>query len=34
LMIAERSPGSIGTQPVRLGRAIYRSGAIMYQKRT
>ena len=34
LMIAERSPGSIGTQPVRLGRAVYRSGAIMYQKRT
>jgi hypothetical protein len=34
LMIAERSPGSVGTQPVRLGRAIYRSGAIMYQKRT
>jgi hypothetical protein len=34
LMIAERSPGSMGTQPVRLGRAVYRSGAIMYQKRT
>jgi hypothetical protein len=33
LMMAERSPGSIGTQPVRLGRAVYRSGAIMYQKR-
>jgi hypothetical protein len=33
LMMAERSPGSVGTQPVRLGRAVYRSGAIMYQKR-
>lgn len=33
LMLAERSPGSVGTQPVRLGRGIYRSGAIMYQKR-
>ncbi|HLM91194.1 MAG TPA: hypothetical protein VK424_03980 [Thermoplasmata archaeon] len=33
LMLAERNPGSVGTQPVRLGRGIYRSGAIMYQKR-
>ncbi len=33
LMLAERSPGAVGTQPVRLGRAVYRSGAIMYQKR-
>ena len=33
LMLAERSPGSVGTQPVRLGRGVYRSGAIMYQKR-
>lgn len=33
LMLAEQSPGSVGSQPVRLGRAVYRSGAIMYQKR-
>ncbi len=33
LMLAERSPGSVGTQPVRLGRGVYRSGAVMYQKR-
>jgi len=33
LMVAERSPGTMGSQPVRLGRAIYRSGAIMYQSR-
>jgi hypothetical protein len=33
LMLAERNPGSVGTQPVRLGRGVYRSGAIMYQKR-
>jgi len=33
LMLAERSPGVASTQPVRLGKAVYRSGAIMFQKR-
>jgi hypothetical protein len=32
LMLAERSPGVASTQPVRLGKAVYRSGAIMFQK--
>lgn len=32
LMLAERSPGAASTQPVRLGKAVYRSGAIMFQK--
>ncbi len=32
LMLAERTPGVASTQPVRLGKAVYRSGAIMFQK--
>jgi len=32
LMLAERSPGLSPSQPLRLGKAVYRSGAIMYQK--
>ena len=32
LMLAERSPGIAPSQPLRLGKAVYRSGAIMYQK--
>jgi hypothetical protein len=32
LMLAERNPGVASTQPVRLGKAVYRSGAIMFQK--
>jgi hypothetical protein len=32
LMLAERSPGITPSQPLRLGKAVYRSGAIMYQK--
>lgn len=32
LMLAERSPSVASTQPVRLGKAVYRSGAIMFQK--
>jgi hypothetical protein len=32
LMLAERSPSVASTQQVRLGRAVYRSGAIMFQK--
>ena len=32
LMLAERSPNVASTQPVRLGKAVYRSGAIMFQK--
>ena len=32
LMLAERSPGVASTQPVRLGKAVYRSGAIMFQR--
>lgn len=32
LMLAERSPGLNTSQPLRLGKAVYRSGAIMYQK--
>ena len=32
LMMAERTPGVASTQPVRLGKAVYRSGAIMFQK--
>ena len=34
LMLAERSPSVASTQPVRLGKAVYRSGAIMFQKRS
>ena len=33
LMLAERCPSVASTQQVRLGKAVYRSGAIMYQKR-
>jgi len=32
MMLAERSPGVASTAPVRLGKAVYRSGAIMFQK--
>ena len=32
LMLAERTPGIASTQPVRLGKAVFRSGAIMFQK--
>ncbi|HYA54584.1 MAG TPA: hypothetical protein VEG42_03165 [Thermoplasmata archaeon] len=34
LMLAERSPSVASTQSVRLGKAVYRSGAIMFQKPT
>jgi hypothetical protein len=32
LMLAERSPSTASTQSLRLGKAVYRSGAIMFQK--
>jgi hypothetical protein len=32
LMLAERSPSGASTQSLRLGKAVYRSGAIMFQK--
>ena len=32
LMLAERSPSVASTQSVRLGKAVYRSGAIMFQR--
>jgi len=32
LMLAERSPSLASTQSLRLGKAVYRSGAIMFQK--
>ncbi|MGD0588634.1 MAG: hypothetical protein ABSA63_07595 [Thermoplasmata archaeon] len=32
LMMAERSPSVASTQSLRLGKAVYRSGAIMFQK--
>ncbi|MGA8303227.1 MAG: hypothetical protein WA691_09030 [Thermoplasmata archaeon] len=32
LMLAERSPSVASTQQVRLGKAVYRSGAIMFQR--
>ena len=32
LMLAERNPSVASTQQVRLGKAVYRSGAIMFQK--
>jgi len=32
LMLAERTPSVASTQSVRLGKAVYRSGAIMFQK--
>ena len=34
LMMAERSPSVASTQQLRLGKAVYRSGAIMFQKAT
>jgi len=34
LMQAERSPSVASTQTLRLGKAVYRSGAIMFQKPT
>ncbi len=34
LMLAERSPSVASTQTLRLGKAVYRSGAIMFQKST
>jgi hypothetical protein len=33
MMLAERAPHVASVQNVRLGKAIYRSGAIMYQKK-
>jgi hypothetical protein len=32
MMLAERSPSVASTQVLRLGKAVYRSGAIMFQK--
>jgi hypothetical protein len=32
LMLAERTPSVASTQSLRLGKAVYRSGAIMFQK--
>ena len=32
LMLAERSPSVASTQSLRLGKAVYRPGAIMFQK--
>jgi len=32
LMLAERTPSLASTQSLRLGKAVYRSGAIMFQK--
>ena len=32
LMLAERTPSMASTQTLKLGRAVYRSGAIMFQK--
>ena len=32
MMLAERAPHMASIQNVRLGKAVYRSGAIMYQK--
>jgi len=32
MMLAERSPSVASTQALRLGKAVYRSGAIMFQK--
>lgn len=32
LMVAERSPSAGGVQPLRLGKSVYRSGAIMFNK--
>ena len=32
MMLAERAPHMASIQNVRLGKAVYRSGAIMYQR--
>lgn len=32
MMLAERAPGVASTQSLRLGKAVYRSGAIMFQR--
>ena len=32
LMVAERTPAIASTQSLRLGRAVFRSGAVMFQK--
>jgi hypothetical protein len=32
MMLAERAPHVASVQNVRLGKAVYRSGAVMYQK--
>jgi len=32
LMLAERSPSVASTQALRIGKAVYRSGAIMFPK--
>lgn len=32
LMQAEKTPSVASSQPLRLGKAVYRSGAIMYSK--
>ncbi len=32
LMLAERTPSLASTQSLRLGRAVFKSGAIMFQK--
>ncbi len=34
LMMAERTPAVASSQPLRLGKAVYRSGAVMYQKQS
>jgi len=34
LMLAERTPSVASVQSVRLGKAVYRSGAIMFQRPT
>jgi len=32
LMLAERTPSLASTQSLRLGRAVFRSGAVMFQR--
>ncbi len=32
LMMAERTPSTASAQPLRLGKAVYRSGAIMFSR--
>jgi hypothetical protein len=34
MMLAERSPNVASVQNMRLGKAVYRSGAVMFQKPT